>query len=373
MINQDQVVLISAGGTGGHMSPAASLAANLRARGLSIILVTDPRGQKYISMFPSETPVYVIQAGTLGSGIMGKIKGLINLTIGLFKARNLVSKLKPSLIVGFGGYPSVPAVWAGQAKKIPTIIHEQNAIIGKANSFLAPRAARIALSIPESRGLDKAETLRAVVTGNPVRPEIVALHSQGYDVPRPSGELRILVMGGSLGATVFSDVVPQTLAQLTSEYRKRLNIVQQCRQSDIEKVRDIYEQTGIKAELATFYNDIADKLAWAHLVIARSGASTVAEVTSAGRPSIFVPYPHHKDQQQKMNADAVADGGGAWVMTESGFTQEALLARIETFLQSPETLARAAQNAHAFGKPEAAQKLGDLVLAVIAGNVKKGI
>jgi UDP-N-acetylglucosamine--N-acetylmuramyl-(pentapeptide) pyrophosphoryl-undecaprenol N-acetylglucosamine transferase len=287
--------------------------------------------------------------------------------MGLIKAYRLVRKLKPTLVIGFGGYPSVPGVFAAQRLGIPTIIHEQNAIIGRANGFLARRANRIALSWPEIQGLEDADKVRAVVTGNPVRPEIAALFTQAYPHASDTGPLRVFIMGGSLGASVFSTVVPKALARLSPDYRARLEIVQQCREADIQATREAYRAAGIKAELETFFTDVAGELGKAHLVIARSGASTVAEVTTAGRPAIFVPYPHHKDQQQKINADAVSDAGGAWTMTESGFTPDALLARMETFLQNPSILFRAAEKARSCGKPDAARKLGNLVTEMVSG------
>ena len=360
------LIAICSGGTGGHMSPASALASDLKSRGFEVVLITDRRGRAFSDMF-ADIPVYEVRSGTFGRGISGKISGVFNLGMGVLQALGLMRTLKPSLVAGFGGYPSVPGVWAAQTLKIATIIHEQNAIIGKANAFLAGRAERIALSWPSVQGLDEGEMLRAVITGNPIRSEVAALFNQPYHRLSHEGVMRILVMGGSLGARVFSDVVPETLAQLSPDYKKRLHIVQQCRKGDIERVQRLYDEAGITCELATFFDDVADQLLHAHLVIARSGASTVAEVTAAGRPAIFVPYPHHKDQQQKMNADAVADGGGAWMMTEDGFTQEALLARLETFLQNPETLFRAAEKAGEFGKPEAARKLGNLVTAIVSG------
>jgi UDP-N-acetylglucosamine--N-acetylmuramyl-(pentapeptide) pyrophosphoryl-undecaprenol N-acetylglucosamine transferase len=365
-MNKSNLILLSSGGTGGHITPAQALAQDLISRGFEIQLATDERGMKYQHLF-KDIPTHVLRSGTFGAGAMGKLKGATNLGIGLGQAMMLVLRLKPRLVVGFGGYPSVPSVYAAQKLGIPTIIHEQNAIIGKANAFLAHKADRIALSLPVVQGLDDSERMRAVVTGNPVRPEIAALYTQPYPNLNHDTPLRVFIMGGSLGAKVFSDIVPQTLARLSNEYRQRLYVVQQCRQDDLPLVRRTYEVGGIKADLRPFFDDVASELAKAHLVICRSGASTVAEVTTAGRPAIFVPYPHHKDQQQKMNADSVADAGGAWVMTEGGFTAEALLARIETFLQNPSILFRAAEKSRTCGKPDAARKLGNLVTAMVSG------
>ena len=216
------------------------------------------------------------------------------------------------------------------------------------------------------QGLDESEKERSIITGNPVRSDIASLYMQPYPNIE-EGRLRIFIMGGSLGAKVFSEVVPKALSSLSAEYRSKLHVIQQAREEQLEYTKTAYAVAGIKAEVTTFFTDVAQQLAQAHLVIARSGASTVAEVTTAGRPAIFVPYPHHKDQQQKVNSDAVADAGGAWTMTEEGFTSEALLARIETFLQNPSILFRAAEKARSCGKPDAARKLGNLVTEMVSG------
>ncbi len=362
-------ILISAGGTGGHMSPASALARDLLGRGYRVELVTDDRGLQFSSMFEG-IKTHVIKSGTLGSGFKAKVIGLVKLITGILHGFRLVRNLKPDLVVGFGGYPSFPGVFAAQKLGIPTILHEQNAIIGKANAMLAPQAERIALSMPYISGLDREETFRSVITGNPVRAEISKLHDLEYIPPTDGGELCILVMGGSLGATVFSEVVPAALSQLSAEHKNRLKIVQQCRETDLETVKESYKKSGINTTLTTFISDVAKELSRAHLVIARSGASTVAEVSLAGRPAIYVPYPHHKDQQQKKNADAVASQGGGWVMTEDNFTQDALLAKIENCFQSPESLSRAAASAKQCARPDAAKKLGNLVTAIVADQDK---
>lgn len=357
MESSSPLILLSAGGTGGHMTPARALAHDLLARGLRVALATDKRGLKYVPMF-GEIQTHLIPSGTAAPGLAGKLKGLAGLVFGILQAFWLLLKTRPSLVVGFGGYPSVPAVYAAQKLGIPTLIHEQNAVIGKANRFLARRAAGVALSLPGEKGY-------GVVTGNPVRPEIAALFNQAYPAPKPGGELRILVMGGSLGAAVFSDVMPEAFAGLPADDRARLFLTQQCRADSLEAVRARYKAAGIKAELHEFIQDVAGELKKAHLVIARSGASTVAEITTAGRPAIFVPYPHHKDQQQKRNAETVAQAGGAWVILEAGFTPESLRARIESFLQTPSLLLKSAEGARSCGNPNAAEKLGDLVVDLI--------
>lgn len=359
-------VFLSAGGTGGHMTPARALSDDLRSRGYEVALVTDTRGMKFVSLF-GDINVHTIRSGTLGRGVMGKIKGLANLGFGFLQARKLIAEHKPDIVVGFGGYPSVPAVYMAQKLQIPTIIHESNAIIGKANAFLAPKAERIALSLPYMAGIDEMDKTRAIITGNPVRPEIGALYTKPYPLFNSTTPLNVLIMGGSLGAEVLSKVVPHAFAKLSPEYKKRLHIMQQCRAENLDEVKAAYKEAGIDATTATFFENVPELLTNAHLVISRSGASTVAEVTVAGRPAIFVPATYHKDEQQKMNADSVGDHGGAWVMTENSFTPETLLTRIETFFQNPEVLFKAAENARSCGKPDAARKLGNLVTAIASG------
>jgi UDP-N-acetylglucosamine--N-acetylmuramyl-(pentapeptide) pyrophosphoryl-undecaprenol N-acetylglucosamine transferase len=353
------------------MFPAASLAHDLLSRGYKVALVTDKRGSKFAANF-GDIPVHIVNAGTLGSGVLNKIKGVAAMGAGRLQAGRLIEKLSPDLVVGFGGYPSVPAMHAAQSKNIPTIIHEQNAVLGKANAFLAPKAERIALSIPYSGGVDKADAVRTVITGNPVRTEIADLYTKPYPALERDGVLKIFVLGGSLGASIFSDVVPKALKKLSAADRARLDIVQQCRPEDIDAVREIYSNAGIKARLETFFDDVAEQLSACHLVIARSGASTVAEVTVAGRPAIFVPAGFHSDNQQSVNAENVEDAKGAWIMVQSGFTEEALLARVENFLQNPEILFRAAEASRGCGKPDATRRLGNLITAMVSGWGNEG-
>ncbi|MCB9963795.1 MAG: undecaprenyldiphospho-muramoylpentapeptide beta-N-acetylglucosaminyltransferase [Rhodospirillales bacterium] len=362
------LILLSAGGTGGHIMPAIALAQDLVSRGYQVEIVTDPRCRHYKDLYP-EIPFHVLSAGTLGKGLWGKFTGLCRLGWGLLQARSLVRHLKPRVVVGFGGYPSYPAVYAAQKRKIPTIIHEANAILGKANRMLAPGAERIALSWPvtDQTGISEVDSMRVVQTGNPVRSEIAGLFTRPYPALSYDSPMTILVMGGSLGAKIFSTVIPKALAMLPAEQRARLHVIQQCHESDIHTVRQDYHDAGIKARLEVFFKDVPELLAECHLFIGRSGASTVTEMTAAGRPAIFVPYPHHADQQQLRNAEAIANEGGAWVIPEKAFTAEALLPRIETFLQHPEILFEAAEASRACGKPDAARKLGNLVMALASG------
>ncbi len=365
-MSKKPLILLSAGGTGGHIFPAAALAKDMISRGYDVALATDKRGKKYESHFEN-VPFYVLSSGAWGRGLTGKLLGIFSMGIGFIQARSLVKKLNPVVVVGFGGYPSVPAVYAAQKRRVLTVIHEQNAVLGKANAFLAPKADRVALSLPHWEGLDETDAVRAIVVGNPVRQEVAALFTKPYPVLEKGGPFKIFVMGGSLGARIFSEVVPAALAKLPPEEKKRIDVVQQCRVEDMEGARALYKEANIKAELAPFFDNVSELLGEAHLFIGRSGASTVAEVTTAGRPAIFVPYPHHADQQQKVNAKTVSDCGGAWLIEQDQFTQEALFARLETFFQEPERLFRAAEASRSCGRPDAARKLGNLVTALAAG------
>lgn len=361
-------VLISAGGTGGHMSPASAMATALIEKGVRVELVTDNRGQKYTKMFP-EVKVHVVKSGTAHAGILGKVKGALNLARGIMQGFSLVKNLKPDVVIGFGGYPSVPAVLAAQLLGIPTGLHEQNAILGKANVFLAPKSKFIALSLPLPDSTDVKQQIKdkTVVTGNPVRPEIIALKDASYPSLEDGQKVNIFVMGGSLGATVFSHVVPKALSLLSPEQKARIAIVQQCREADLQEAKALYDKSGIEdVTLAPFFDDVAGLLAQAHLFIGRSGASTVAEISIVGRPAIYVPYPHHKDQQQKKNAANVADKGGAWIMEQGGqFSPEALHKSIEDIFNNPEALIAAAARAKECGLPDAAQELAALALKII--------
>lgn len=348
------------------MFPALALGNDLLARGCEVVFVTDNRGQKFI---PNDWDgiIEVISAGTLPSGLFGKLKGGFKLVWGFVQSRRLVAKYKPHIAVGFGGYPSLPPMVVAQRKHILTIIHEANAVLGKANAYLAPKADRIALSLPDFSSMQEADAVRAVITGNPVRADISALYADPYNVPDTEDPFHIAVMGGSLGAKVMGQIVPDALASLPQDLKSRLHVVQQCHAEDIGNVDAVYKQAGINADIRPFIDDVPNVLKSSHLVIARSGASTVAEVSIAGVPAIYVPYPHHADMQQKVNAEVVSSKGGAWVMSETDFTAAALAGRIESLMRSPEALFKAAEGARECAKPDAARKLGNLVVALIKG------
>ena len=354
------LIVLAAGGTGGHVIPAEALAVVLLARGYRLALVTDRRGAAYGGVLGG-LEIHRLPVSQIGGGPVQRLRGGVDLLRGYMRARVLLPRIAPQAVIGFGGYPSLPTVLAATRARIPTAIHEQNAVFGRANRFLAARVDAIALSFPEIRRLRPADAKRAVVTGNPVRAAVIALHDQGYVAPRQGEPLRLIVIGGSQGASVFGSVVPAALAMLEDDARRRIEIAQQCRPEDMEAVRAAYRAAGIAAHVSTFYADLPERLARAHLVICRAGASTLAELTVAGRPAILVPYPHAMDDHQTANAGALVAAGGGWLMAQSGFTPSTLSARLAGIIEDPALLARAAAAAKAAGRPDAAERLADLV------------
>ncbi len=354
------LIVLAAGGTGGHVFPAEALAVALTQRGYRLAFVTDRRGAAYGGVLGG-LETHRLPVSQVGGGPVQRLRGSIDLLRSLWRARILLRRIAPQAVIGFGGYPSLPTVLAATRARVPTAIHEQNAVLGRANRLLAARVDAIALSFSEVRRLRPADAGRTIVTGNPVRAAVIALRDRAYVAPHPGEPLRLMVTGGSQGASVFGAVVPAALATLGESTRARIEIAQQCRHEDIESVRAAYRAAGIAAELSTFFTDVPERLARAHLVICRAGASTTAELAVAGRPAIFVPYPHAKDDHQTANAASIVAAGGGWLMAQSEFTPESLSARLAGMIESPALLARTAAAAKAAGRPDAAERLADLV------------
>ena len=353
-------IVIAAGGTGGHFFPAEALAGELVARGHRIALMTDSRSSALKSAVFAGREQFVIRgAGIAGRGAVRAAQSVLALAAGVHQARGILRQLGAAAVVGFGGYPCVAPVMATRfLRRRPTVLlHEQNAVLGRANRFLAGRADVLALSFAATRSVPAGATTQ--VTGNPVRPAIAALAQAGYTAPTDT--IRLLVLGGSLGARVFSDVVPEALRALPEGLRQRIALVQQCRPEDLERVRAAYANTGIASELSPFFPDVAERLAAAHLVIARAGASTVAELAVAGRPSVLVPLPGAIDDHQTANARALADAGGAWVMPQPEFTAATLARHLEMIVTDATGLSRAATGARSVAQTEATARLADLV------------
>lgn len=364
------LVILSAGGTGGHVMPALALADALRRSGYACAMVTDARGARFRSM-AADIPFHVLEAAAPAGGLRARLRGLAALLRGTVQALRLLRRLKPCAVVGFGGYPSVPGVAAARILGIPIVLHEANAVLGRANRFLAPFAHAVALShrpsLSAGQGAEPGRSSAVcdhpppVVTGNPIRPEFGHIGARPYGAPTRDGPFRILVTGGSLGAEVFGRVVPEALEGLPEALRRRIGLVQQCVADDGARVRARYAAAGIQAWIEPFFTDLPEQIDAAHLVVARSGASTVAEIAAAGRPAIFVPYPHHGDQQQMANARALEAAGAAWVFDQADFTPESLRKRIEALMNDPGALAEAAGKARSCAIPDAARRLADLV------------
>lgn len=356
-----KTVVLAAGGTGGHIFPAQALAEELTDRGARVVLITDKRFEKYTSAF-DDVEIRIIRSGSMSGGMIRRGLNVFNILTGVLQARKYLRELKPVAVVGFGGYPSFPTMLAATWLKLYTLIHEQNSVLGRANRVLAKRVSKIATSFTHTSHVPEEAQDKMVFTGNPVRLGIRALHDVPYPELTDDGKIYLLIMGGSQGATVFSKIVPEAISLLPQNLRNRLRLDQQCRPADIEAVREQYAQMEVNANCAVFFNDVPSRLASAHLVIGRSGASTVAELLVAGRPAVLVPYPRAMDDHQRYNANTVEDAGGGWLMPEDGFTAEALSDKLEHFLTLPSTLSDAAHNARGAGHPEAARLLSQLVL-----------
>ena len=360
-------IVIAAGGTGGHFFPAEALGEQLAARGHALVLMTDHRsGRRDTGVFARGPQHVLAGAGVAGRGVPAKLRGLASLAAGTRAARRILSRLDAAAVVGFGGYPSVPPLLGARllgARRPAILLHEGNAVLGQANAGLARFADAIATSFPDTARLprDPPGRSRACLTGMPVRPEIAALAGSPY--APPAATIEILVWGGSLGARVFSDIVPAVLADLPSGLRRRLRLTQQARAEDTGRVRDAYQAAGIEAEVAPFLDAIAGRLARAHLVIGRAGGSSIAELTSIGRPSILVPLPIAASDEQSANARALVAAGGAWMFRQPAFTHDALATLLSALLASPARLAQAAAAAAGLGRSDAAARLADLVEA----------
>lgn len=362
-------VMLCAGGTGGHMFPAQALAQELRHRGVPIGLITDRRGAAYANVFGT-AKISVIAARNPSGGLFAKLRAAFVLAWGVLQSLVILWRSRPAIIVGFGGYPALPGLLAATVLRIPTVVHEQNAVLGRVNRVLAKRVHAIAASVDELSGLGGADRAKITVTGNPVRAEIAACHSVAYSAPGENDMINIVVFGGSQGAQTFSDTVPAALASLPPAVQKRVRILQQCRPETLDAVRAQYARIGVVARLQTFIRNMPAALAEADLVIARSGATTVSELTVAGRPSILVPYPYHADQQQLANASQLAQGGAAWLMEEADFTPAALAKLLQKLFRHPEQLESAAVAARAMGRPNAAEALADMVMSRVPANAR---
>jgi UDP-N-acetylglucosamine--N-acetylmuramyl-(pentapeptide) pyrophosphoryl-undecaprenol N-acetylglucosamine transferase len=355
------VVMLAAGGTGGHLFPAFALAQELGRRGIAVELITDMRGDRYGMDFPARAIHRVPSATPAGRSPIQAAKAFAQLGRGVVASLGIIGKSKARAVVGFGGYPSFPPLVAARLRGVPTLLHEQNAVLGRANRALAGYVTAVATSFAETKLLTGKALAKARLTGNPVRDTVVERAAEAYRTPMPGGPVSLVVFGGSQGARFFSDAVPPAIALLPEATRSRLFIVQQCREEDLPRVEAAYRQTGVRAHLAPFFANLPEEMARAQLVIGRSGASTVAELTVLGRPAILVPLPHALDNDQLNNARQLAAAGGAWCLEQKDITPQSLAATLAGLIEEPDKLSRAAESAKAQGRPDAVIRLADLV------------
>jgi UDP-N-acetylglucosamine--N-acetylmuramyl-(pentapeptide) pyrophosphoryl-undecaprenol N-acetylglucosamine transferase len=357
-------ILIAAGGTGGHLFPAEALAIALTARGWTIHLATDHRVEAYGQDFPAEK-IHIVPSATITKAPLEAARAVLQLAKGVITARGVIAAVKPKVAIGFGGYPTLPPLFAATLLRVPTIIHDQNAVLGRANKFLAGRVTALATSFSNVGGAEGLEG-KMVETGNPVRPMVLAAAAEPYRDRWAGDPFRLLVFGGSQGARFMSDLVPPALAKLPEVLRKKIRLVQQCRPEDMERVGAAFREMGVEAELAPFFRDLPARIAAAHVVVSRAGASTVAELAVIGRPAIMVPLPHALDQDQKANAGILAKAGGGWMVEQTDMSPERLAHDLAEMIGHPDRLAAAAKAAKAVGRPDAVERLADLVERVAA-------
>ncbi|GAB4530749.1 MAG: undecaprenyldiphospho-muramoylpentapeptide beta-N-acetylglucosaminyltransferase [Roseibium sp.] len=355
-----KTVLLTAGGTGGHLFPAQALAGELIRRGWAVELATDERADKYGDTFPARK-VHIIASETIrGRDPLSIARTVYRLLRGTIQARGVIRALKPDVVAGFGGYPTFPPMFAARLTGTPSVLHEANGVMGRANRLLARGVTAIATSVPMD-DLPQELAAKLVETGNPVREAVLNASEIFYTPPRADGPFRLLVFGGSQGARFFSDTVPPAVEKLAPDIRARLRIVQQCRPEDMERVQSAYDALGVEAECAPFFQDMPQRIAQAQLVICRSGASSVSELSVLGRPAILVPLPGAIDQDQAANAKVLEKAGGAWPIPQADLHPQRLADEIERFMNAPEMLVEAARNARSVARPDAVLRLADLV------------
>ncbi|MFL6950204.1 MAG: undecaprenyldiphospho-muramoylpentapeptide beta-N-acetylglucosaminyltransferase [Xanthobacteraceae bacterium] len=363
-MNSSPLILLAAGGTGGHLFPAEALGVELIRRGLRVRLATDSRASRYSGLFSKDT-IDLVPSATVRSRAPWSLAytGLM-LAAGTAVSLSLMRRLKPAAVVGFGGYPTLPPLLAARLFGVPGIIHEANAVLGRANRFLSTHVNAIATSLPGVLDRDPALAGKTTIVGTPMRPGILAAAAMKYVPPELTGPFRLLVVGGSQGARVMADIVPGAIERLEPALWSRLVLTQQVREEDMARVRAVYDRLKIKAELAPFFSDLPARLASHDLVVSRSGAGTVAELAAIGRPSILVPLPGSIDQDQFANAGVLAQANGAIRIAQADFTSDRLAAEISALAAEPARLAAMAANARSVGRLDAAERLADLVMKV---------
>jgi len=364
------VILLAAGGTGGHLFPAEALAHELTARGWEVHLATDDRAERYAGTFPASA-IHPIRSATFGSkNPVALVRAFWRIWQGVRQASAVIAQIRPKAVVGFGGYPTLPPLYAATRRNVPTLVHEQNAVMGRANKALARRVTAVAGGFLKAAGPNAA---KIVEVGNPVRPAVLALQGASYDQPRDHGPIRLLVFGGSQGARFFSDMVPEAIAKLPDHLRSRIVLTQQARAEDQARVTARYAELGVEADVEPFFSDLPQRMANAHLVLSRGGASTVLELSVIGRPSILVPLPHALDDDQGHNAQLLVDAGAAVLRRQPTIDADNLAADIAALVGDPDRLAAMAAGARTVARTNAAELLADLTEAIASGKTIQAI
>lgn len=361
-MSEKKVIFLVAGGTGGHIFPAHALAHQLISRGYEVHLLTDTRHANYAEDAPCE--VHVVDCASLGGGLIKKLNAARKILRGCWQSRKLIRKHKPLAVVGFGGYPSFPAMFMAQRMKLPTVIHEQNCLLGQANVKLAEKADLLATSFDAVEGAE-AYGDKVKKTGNPVRPAFMAVREMSYPMLTDVSSFQLLVMGGSQGARVFADILPKAIELLPVSMQKRLRIDQQCLAEQEEELAEAYDTIAVNANLAPFFHDVSQRIATSHLVISRAGASTIAELTVAGRPALLVPLPTAKGDHQTVNAKLMHESRAGWLMPQDSFIPKALADWLEQVMRNPDGLRAAAAEAHKLATLDADALLADAVEGVV--------
>ena len=356
-----KIAVLAAGGTGGHLFPAQALSEALIARGWRIVLASDERAAAFADSFPAEERIGLSARTYRPGDPIGMALAGISIFRGVLQARAAFARIDPGVVVGFGGYPSVPGLLAGITQSRPTVLHEQNAVMGRANRRLAAHVRAVACAFPVLQKAPEQIKNRLTVVGNPVRPEIRELADQPYLPPEPEGPLHLLITGGSQGARLLSELMPEAIAKLPEDLRNRLRVQQQTRKESMDQARRVYANANVQAEIAPFFRDMASRLRQAHLVVGRAGAGTVCEFAIAGKPAILVPLAIALDDDQGQNAKVMADAGGAQVAREDQLTVDSMANALAKLLSNPDRLARMAAGARSMAKPDAAERLADLV------------
>lgn len=360
------LAIVTTGGSGGHIFPAEAISQALIGKGFDVVFVTDKRGKAFQGL--KGVKVYNLMAEhVMGRSFFGKIVGAFKLYCGAVQALFLLKKLKPAVVVGVGGYASLPAVLAAHLWHIPVVLHEQNAVLGRANRVLAHNTRLIALSFEPT--LRVPNDIRTVLVGMPARTDVLARANAPY--PLTDDGFRLLIFGGSQGASFFSKRLPEAFKLLPAEVTAKMHVTAQVRAEDMEKTQELYKGIPFKSvTLKSFFDNMPELIEKSHLIIGRAGASTITEAAIIGRPAILIPLPSSADNHQMENAKRFSDAGAGWLMSEGNYEPEKFAARLAQMVGEPEILYQAGTQAHKIALPDAAEKMADVVADIAKGSIR---